>query len=129
MSLEDIDEQKLDLEEEEEIVTEINTELPVTVSTSQTQLLTENPIKQQNRVKAARLCMRETRTTWSTVLKFKRGDFTKDDQNSKCFMKCYAKKIGLFAADGKVNYGFIKNYLDDLVEPSKVNILITSQIH
>lgn len=119
LSLEEIDE-LLDLEEDED-VTEVYTESTVTVS--QIQVQTENPIKRRNRIKAARLCIKETGTTWNTVLKFKKGDFTNDDKISKCFMKCYAKKIGLFDADGKVNYGFIKNYLDDLVEPSKVNIL------
>lgn len=76
----------------------------------------ENPNKRQLRIKAARLCIKETGTTWNTVLKFKRGDFTKDDQMSKCFMKCYANQIGLFDADGKVDPTFINTYLDDLVE-------------
>lgn len=124
LNLEDIDEFKLDLEEDE-LETELVTEV---VSSSQIQLQTENPIKRRNRIKAARLCIKETGTTWNTVLKFKKGDFTKDDQKSKCFMKCYANKVGLFDTDGKVNYGFIKNYLDDLVEQSKVRHYIISQI-
>lgn len=78
----------------------------------------------QIRLKAARLCIKKTGTTWNTVLKFKRGDFTKDDQVSKCFMKCYAQQVGLFDIDGKVNPEFINNYLDDLVEDkTKVMIL------
>ena len=63
------------------------------------------------------------------MLKFKRGDFTKDDQESKCFMKCYANQVGLFDADGKVNNGFINNYLDDLVDDkSKVKKLFIKLI-
>ncbi|CAO1377763.1 unnamed protein product [Diamesa serratosioi] len=95
----------------EDVELEIETELPTIL-----QQQTENINKMQIRIKAARACIKETGTTWNTVLRFKRGDFTKDDQVSKCFMKCYANQVGLFDADGKVNTEFIQNYLDDLVE-------------
>ncbi|XP_033341640.1 odorant binding protein 9 [Megalopta genalis] len=40
-------------------------------------------------------CRKESKVTWVALRRLKAGDFQQDDQNLKCYMKCFMVKHGI----------------------------------
>ena len=87
--------------------------------------------------------MKENGVKLDTVRKFRKGDFSTDDDKSKvcikswtkflnysfywfqCFLKCFATNIGLFDKEGNVEMNYIQDALVEVVkDEDKVNEII-----
>lgn len=72
-----------------------------------------------SRRRAALRCIRESKIKYSAVKRYQKGDFSDESEKSKCFLKCFGAKVGMFEKeDGdtyEINEPFIIKYLDDIV--------------
>jgi len=64
-------------------------------------------------------CIRETKISFLQVRKLSRGELEKVRPKSKCFLKCFGEKLGMFSEkDGEViiDDEYIRGYLDDIIK-------------
>lgn len=59
--------------------------------------------------------------SFDTALKFSQGDLSDDSQSAKCFVKCFAYKIGFFNEDGKFQRAEFLKYVDFVV-PKNIEV-------
>lgn len=59
-------------------------------------------------------CIKATKIPWSSIYKFKSGDFSGHDAKSKEFTKCFAKQVGIIDSNN-----------DEIVEEMLIKYLLT----
>ncbi|KAG5682555.1 hypothetical protein PVAND_011900 [Polypedilum vanderplanki] len=52
--------------------------------------------KELNARRVTRQCIRENKVLYSVAIKYSKGDMSDSSKNSKCFLKCFAFRLGLF---------------------------------
>lgn len=63
----------------------------------------------------ARQCVREVKVSYDVAFKFSKGDFSNDSENAKCFLKCFAYKIGFFDDNGNLERDEMMKYVQYVV--------------
>jgi hypothetical protein len=69
----------------------------------------------------ARQCVNELKLSYDVALKFSKGDLADDSQPAKCFVKCFAYKIGFFNSTGQFQREEFLKYVDFVV-PKKIQV-------
>jgi PBP/GOBP family len=69
--------------------------------------------------RAARQCVFEHKVDYSVAMKYSKGDMSDDSDSSKCFLKCFAYKLGLFSkVTGRPQKEVLLEYTNFLSEPN-----------
>jgi PBP/GOBP family len=65
--------------------------------------------------RAARQCVVEQKVSYDVALKFSKGDLTDNSDSAKCFVKCFAYKIGFINPKGEFQRDEFLKYVEFVV--------------